>query len=367
MNPRHTAPLLTALILLLAVAAAAAPVIAEAGDDALPATLADTGLRVDATGHALDPHGVPFSPQYPLWSDAADKQRWLRLPPGTAIDARNPDAWDFPAGTQLWKSFSHQGRPVETRYIERRPDGSWRFAVYLWNDSGTQATLAPARGAVLAVPQAPGGRYEVPARADCRVCHESAAVPVLGFGALQLSADRDPLAPHAVPAEAPAGVDLRQLVARGLLRGLPPQLLEQPPRIAGDTPTERAALGYLHGNCGHCHNDDGSPAPVALRLAQTVGDSVAARRRVLASLLEAGSRFRPAGPPALRAVEPGHPERSVLALRLRALQPGTRMPPLGTRIADDQAVALVERWIIDLHPAGSPASTVPLPLQESLP
>ncbi len=36
-----------------------------------------------------------------------------------------------------------------------------------------------------------------PREADCRACHEGAAVPVLGFSALQLSSDRDPLAPHA--------------------------------------------------------------------------------------------------------------------------------------------------------------------------
>ena len=217
MNPRHIAPLLSMLILLLALAAAGLPADAASGDDVLPPTLAATGLFADAHSQALQADVVAFSPQYPLWSDGADKHRWLRLPPGTTIDARDPDAWVFPVGTQLWKSFLHDGRAVETRYIERRADGRWRYAVYLWNAQGTQAALAPARGAVLAVPQAPGGRYDVPGRADCLACHDSAAVPVLGFTALQLSADRDPLAPHADPG---GPVDLRSLVARGLLRGL---------------------------------------------------------------------------------------------------------------------------------------------------
>ena len=46
-------------------------------------------------------------------------------------------------------------------------------------------------------PKAPGARYTIPAQDDCRACHEGAPVPVLGFSALQLSPDRDPLAPHA--------------------------------------------------------------------------------------------------------------------------------------------------------------------------
>ena len=54
--------------------------------------------------------------------------------------------------------------------------------------------LVPEDGAVVAVADAPGGRYSVPSRNDCLACHEGPAVPVLGFSALQLSPDRDPLA-----------------------------------------------------------------------------------------------------------------------------------------------------------------------------
>ena len=38
---------------------------------------------------------------------------------------------------------------------------------------------------------------------------------------------------------------------------LPPAYLTDPPRIHADTSEGRAAMGYLHGNCGHCHNPDG--------------------------------------------------------------------------------------------------------------
>ena len=111
--------------------------------------------------------------------------------------------------------------------------------------------------------------YTIPSESDCRACHEGAPVPVLGFSALQLSSDRDPLAPHAEPAN---GLDLRALVARGWLRNLPPEMLEQPPRIAAASPTERAVLGYLHGNCGHCHSrpdEAGASVPVSVVLAQS--------------------------------------------------------------------------------------------------
>jgi mono/diheme cytochrome c family protein len=288
---------------------------------------------------------LSFTPQYPLWSDGAIKRRWIRLPAGSAIDARHADAWEFPPGTRLWKEFS-VGRRVETRLIERLADGTWRFATYIWNDEGTDAVLAPARGiAALPIAGAFQGRYEIPGEADCRACHEGAAAPVLGFSALQLSPDRDPLAPHAERPGA-ADVDLNRLVARGLVRNLPAALRAAPPRIAARTPTERAVLGYLHGNCGHCHGapDGGVSVPVNLQLAQSVTNDASAET-VLRSMVGAPSRFRSAAAAAPRIVTTGAPDRSVLVLRMQTRHPQAQMPPLGTRLTDSEALELIERWI----------------------
>jgi hypothetical protein len=313
----HLRAALAALLGLLAALASAAP--AEP-----PPRLSDTGL--------FGPGVTAFAPLYVLWSDNAAKRRWIALPLGKAIDARDPDAWSFPRGTRLWKEFAVDGRPVETRFIERRADGSWSFASYVWNAEGTEALLAPARGSTLAVAGAPGGRYTVPGRGDCLACHGGAPVPVLGYSALQLAPE------------------LPALVARGQLHGLPAALLKQPPRIAATTPTERAALGLLHANCGHCHHGRGG-VPVALRLAQRVADAEASRAEVLASLLETGGRVNAGAP----LIEPGQPRQSVLVQRMRSRQGLLQMPPLGTQRPDDEGLALVERWIThDLTPRKEP-------------
>ena len=143
-------------------------------------------------------------------------------------------------------------------------------------------------------------------------------------------------------------------MARGWLRHLPQALLQTAPRIAAATPTERAALGYLHANCGHCHNHNGSPAPVRLTLAQSVIDP-AARSQLLVSAVDAPSRFRPHGfGPEPRVIPPGAPDASVLALRMRSRHAQTQMPPLGTQVPDTEGLALVERWIAnDLSPLSS--------------
>ena len=266
----------------------------------LPQRLHETGLYAEGSTGAVREGIIAFSPRYPLWSDGTSKRRWLYLPPGAAIDASRPDAWEFPPGTKAWKEFSYERR-LETRYIKRLADGSWRFAAYVWNAEGTEARLAPEHGAIIPAAGAPGARYTVPSRTDCLACHEAAAAPILGYSAVQL-------APH----------------------------------IEGRNEVERAALGYLHGNCGHCHNDNGSPVPVDLVLWQKARENA----KVLRSLLGAPSRYRaPGAPVASAVVEPGRPEASVLMARMRSRNPQTQMPPLGTQETDNEALALIERWI----------------------
>jgi hypothetical protein len=334
------------LLLALALCGGAGVRADEICDDcSLPEHLSDTGLY--AADGALNPDVIPFSPQYPLWSDGATKRRWIYLPPGTSIDASRPDAWEFPRGTKLWKEFS-LGVAVETRYLSRGLDGIWRFGTYVWNGDD-DAMLAPAGGlpASRSSTLSPGARYTIPAEADCRACHEGAPVPVLGFSALQLSPDRDPLAPHAdEPAARQELTTIDTLIARGLLRNLPPTL--RAPRIAASSPVERAALGYLHGNCGNCHNDDGPLAVLEMTLAQRLA-SPESSTAVLSSTVGVESQVRARGAPAgAPRIAPGHVAESVIAMRMGTRDPLLQMPPLGTSAVDAEALRLIDRWIESL-------------------
>jgi len=311
---------LVAAALLLALV----PLRAGGGRDAGPAR------NLHATG--FDPaRAMAFTPQYPLWSDGASKRRWLQLPPGTAVDASDPNAWEFPRGTKLWKEFAH-GQAVETRLMERLEDGSWRYATYIWNRDGTTATLASPDGVTLEVPTAPNGRYTVPSREDCLACHEGAKSPVLGFSAVQLAGS------------------LPSLAERGVVTGLPRTLLDSSPEIAGATPGARDALGYLHGNCGHCHNDHALPA-LDLVLAQDAADPNASAQRTRATLVGRSSRFRLPGTARPARVVPGKPHESILVTRMASHDARVRMPPVGVEVTDAQGLAAIARWIeTDLQP-----------------
>ena len=312
----------------------------------LPQHLGETGLYADRTLTTPARDVLAYTPQYPLWSDEATKSRWIRLPRGTFIDARDADAWVFPLGTRVWKEFS-RGRKRETRLIVRTRSG-WVYGTYRWTDDGTDALLVPAAGAVDPDPGWPGGPYVLPSEQDCRTCHEGRPTPILGFSALQLSSDRDPEAVHGEQ-PGPGTVDLGVLVARHLIRGLPASWRTRPPRVDASTEEERAALGYLHGNCGQCHNARGPLASLGLALwidPARPGNDI---RRVVASLL-AGSHFHIPGEtdPQSRRLTPGAPERSAILVRMRTREPAEQMPPLATRVVDAEAARRIEQWIEEL-------------------
>ena len=263
----------------LAIALTAAAPVRTAMDAPLPERLADTGLFEPGSHERVRNANTAFAPQFPLWTDGQDKRRWLYLPPGTSIDKSDPDRWEFPRGTRAWKEFSAGGR-IETRLIERLADGSWRYASYAWNAEGTEATLAPPEG----LPN-----RGIPSRLDCLACHEGARVPILGYSAVQLGG-----------------------------------------AIAARTPGERAALGYLHGNCGHCHNANALEA-TGLFLAQSATSPHESAERTRASVAE-------------RAPE--------ILRRVQSANPYVRMPPLGVTVADTQGLERVLQWIrTHLQPA----------------
>ena len=313
------------------------------------------GPYADWDAKRVRPDHLPFAPQYPLWSDGATKLRWLFLPRGSSIDASNVDTWKFPVGTRLWKEFRFNRR-AETRFIERTRQG-WRYATYVWNDDESEAVLAPEMGIAQSVETRPGVRHAIPSRMDCRACHEASPVRVLGVGALQLSPDRDPNAPHA-EALPTGAVDLTSLLERRLVRGLPRRFIDIAPRINADSPTSRAALGYLHTNCGTCHTAGGELASLSFSLRYLLDRRAGESAPAVATSVGRRGVFRPAGQAtAAERVSAGDPDGSMLLTRMASRHLVAQMPPLGTRVVDEAAVQLIRKWITeDLKPGAASAS-----------
>ena len=311
-----------------------------------PPILSETGLYSDISSKTVARPNMMFSPQYPLWSDGAKKKRWIYIPPRRTIDANHADDWVFPVGTKFWKEFSF-GKRVETRYLEKSGEKTWMYATYAWKEDGSDAVLVPPEGLPNHVEIVPGVRHDIPGTDGCRACHEGQGRDVvLGFNALQLSPLRDPNAPHTEPFT-PEMVNLDTLARRKLLAHFPARLLAHPPEIAGRSPRERAALGYLSGNCGGCHNTTDPLSSVGMYLKRSVNLLPGEMWKELESVIGHRSKYQVpgTGPDESYRIAPGHPEQSTLLFRMSTRNIYRQMPPLGTKIVDTLAVALIANWI----------------------
>jgi hypothetical protein len=224
------------------------PIFPDAGADCgfgtsgEPLDLSCTGLYSDWPSKAVAAGVEPFAPAYVLWSDGANGQRWIALPPGTQIDTSDMDEWKFPADTRIWQEMrlplglgdASSATRIETRLLWKQPVGSWVRTTYRWSADGETSAVELLSGEQ----NVAGTTYEIPAWFVCDGCHAGRRDGVLGFEAVSLSA------PGA------SGLTMQALEARGLL-GAPPA---SPPVVPGNA-TESAALGWLHANCGtSCHN-----------------------------------------------------------------------------------------------------------------
>jgi hypothetical protein len=260
-----------------------------------------------------------FVPRFELWSDGAEKRRFVWLPPGTQIDTNDMDSWQFPVGTKLWKEFTRDGVRVETRLLQRLPRG-WIGLAYLWRADGSDAIAAP-YGAIDAL----GTPHNVPASNECVACHGGRKSHVLGFSAVQL----------AQPVES-TSLSLDQLVQLGLVSKAP----ASNPKVPGNE-TEQAALGYLHANCSHCHNTS-RPNSGASRCFDPESDVDFLLRADEASVVAETNTYRTAID---ACIEPGRPSESTMIELMDRRGRFKQMPPLATEAVDATAVSLLRRWI----------------------
>lgn len=288
----------------------------------LPGRLSETGLYANIATGELAVGVVPYTPRFELWSDGAEKRRWILLPDAQQIDTSNMDEWVFPQGTKVWKQFSVKGARVETRLLEKRgpTDADWRSLAYVWGADGGDALAAP-----LGELDSHRTEHDVPAAGECLACHGGRRSFILGFSAVQLavSASEEELA-------------LDVLVEQGRLSSPPAAALLVPGNAV-----EVAALGYLHANCSHCHNqarpthtgarcfDPDTSDDFTLSAAQLDGVAATATYRTVVD----------------HAVKRGDPEGSKLFDLVSSRGMFRQMPPLATEQVDAAAVANLRQWI----------------------
>lgn len=290
---------------------------------------------------------VPYELNTALFSNYAEKLRFIKLPAGTKANFTKEAALDFPVGTVFIKNFYYPNdfrdpskgkRIIETRLLVHEETG-WMAYPYVWNPEQTEA-LYDVAGSVqdVAYVNANGKpvklQYIVPNKNQCKGCHirNDKMVPI-GPTSMQLNSE------YAYASGKQNQLQFWQ--QQEMLDGLPALSSVQKMPVWNDAsePLNSRARAYLDVNCGSCHHPNGPANTSGLFLNLDQPQSV--ELGILKSPVAAG---RGAGDNSFDIV-PGKPDESILTYRMETNDPGIAMPELGREQVHAEGVALIREWI----------------------
>ncbi|MBK7938469.1 MAG: hypothetical protein IPJ82_15920 [Lewinellaceae bacterium] len=284
----------------------------------------------------------------PLFSDYAEKARFIYLPEGTQMAWNDSTAFQFPDGAAIIKNFYYPNdaskpdagrRILETRLLIKEPKG-WKALEYIWNVEQTDAMLEVTGASFPFSWRNAGGKvqqiqYVAPNINQCKGCHsyDGQFVPI-GINARQLNRENS---------------DDNQLLMwnkQGRL-SLPPGFKpETGPRLSDyrqfSGPLVDRARAYLDSNCGHCHNPRGpaGSSGMFLDISQNNPERLGVGKAPVAAGRGSGNRKF--------GIVPGEPGESILLFRMENNDPGIRMPELGRQLAHHEGIELIKSWIKEM-------------------
>jgi uncharacterized repeat protein (TIGR03806 family) len=303
--------------------------------------LADYGLFQDVRANIPSERVQAYDLVNPLFTDYADKHRFVYIPKGESAVYEAVDALEFPVGTVLVKTFGYApdmrtpeagAYKVETRLLIHKKDG-WVAAPYVWNKEQTEARYAPVGARLHVQTIAPDGEkldfsYGVPNANQCKTCHQSGHdVLPIGPKARNLNHNNQ----------------LQTWRTQGLLSGLPANDVPiVPSALDSSFPLDVRARAYLDINCAHCHKPDGSASNSGLMLewGETDQTRIGIGKHPTAAGRGSGGL--------LTVITPSNPDSSIMVYRMQSTAPGIAMPELGRTLAHKEGVELIREWIAEM-------------------
>lgn len=311
--------------------------------------LSEYGL-FDGEMRALKPASgvMPYALNSPLFTDYAQKFRFVKLPEGSTVSYNADSVLQFPVGTIIGKTFYYftdernpaKGkRIIETRILLHVAKG-WIALPYVWNEEQTEANLE-VTGALthVAWKDAKGSKketdYLVPNMNQCKGCHEKNGVMTpIGPSARQLNGD--------YTYESGNENQLQRWAHAKILNGLPSNMNDVPKFVSymdHSASLDDRARAYLDINCAHCHSKQGPAQTSGLFLDWKTTDQTAYgfyKTPIAAGRGSGNFKYD---------IVPGKPDESILLYRMNSVDPGVMMPELGRHMLHQEGVELIREWI----------------------
>lgn len=317
----------------------------------VPEKLSDYGFfKGNPAGQQPVAGVVPYTLNTPLFSDYAEKLRFVKLPAGQPVAYNDTAVLNLPVGTTLIKTFyfphdfrdpAKGRRLIETRLLVHQPEG-WKALDYIWRDDQTDALLEVAGDTKTVSYVDAGGHprqhnYTIPNLNQCKGCHNHNEVMTpIGPSVRQLNGEL-----------AYGGIDkpenqLAHWQRTGMLTGLP-ALANCPKTPVWNKPETGSlndrARAWLDINCAHCHNPNGPAMTSGLNLSISETDPTALG--ILKTPVAAG---RGSGGHPFDIIL-GKPDESILIYRLASTDPGVMMPEIGRKTVHAESLELLRAWI----------------------
>ncbi|MEP7109589.1 MAG: SO2930 family diheme c-type cytochrome [Ferruginibacter sp.] len=290
----------------------------------------------------------PYELNSTLFSNYAEKLRFVYMPAGKQVAYKEKGVLDFPEGTFLIKNFYYLSdsrhpekgrRIIETRLLVHGPEG-WEAWPYYWNDEQTEAyyDVGGERTEVNYINN--NGKkiktaYYVPNKNECKGCHSynQQMLPV-GPSVSELNREMNY-----------AGGSKNQLLhwkENNLINDLPALNAIPKMPVWDDVKTgslNERARAYLDINCANCHRRGGPAETSGLLLNYDERNATATGIYKSPVATGKGSAGR------LFDIVPRKPNESILLHRMQTNDPGEAMPELGREQVHREAVELIYAWI----------------------
>ena len=312
--------------------------------DTPPELLSEYGFFQNTKDQITVPGVLPYELITSLFSDYADKHRFVYVPEGMFAAYQKNSVFSFPIGSVLIKTFSYEpvnnqtsGRHlIETRLLIRKDTG-WDALTYVWDEAGQEASLALAGKTVRANYISKEGsqldiRYRVPNKNQCKECHlENENIVPIGPKPRNLNRDYNYF-------EGTMN-QLEKWVEVKFLESYPEKINSVVDFMDTSKPINERARAYLDINCGHCHSPEGSASNSGLYL-----HLLENREKQLGVFKGPVATGRGSGGLDYSIV-PGHPDESILLYRMISDAPDIMMPESGRSVMHTEAVDLIYQWI----------------------